>query len=813
MSTSLAPPLAAWFEARGWTPLPFQNEVRERYRDGQSGLIHAATGSGKTLAAWGAVLDNALRSGRDATDEPLALWITPLRALAVDTTRALLEPVQDLDLAWRVERRTGDTAAAVKTRQRHALPTALVTTPESLSLLLTYPRTAEQLASLEAVVIDEWHELLGSKRGTLVQLALERLRAYSPALRVWGISATLGDLGEARDVLLGPGRDGALVEGPPARPLHLDTVVPDDVGRFPWAGHLGLHLAEAVADVVDEAASALVFVNTRAQAERWYQAMRFFRPDWGDALAIHHGALSRAQRRAVEAGIRDGAVRCAVCTSSLDLGVDFPPVDHVVQIGSAKGVARLLQRAGRSGHQPGRPARLTLVPTHAFELVEAEAARTAVAQGDLEQPRPPDLPLDVLIQHMVTVACGDGFTADGLYDEVRRTWAFRDLERDAFDGALDFAVRGGDALNAYEEYHRIVYFRDLYRASSSEAVRRHRMSIGVIVGDGHVDVKYVRGRKLGSVPESFLARLSRGDTFLLGGRALTLVRVRDMTAYVRRAAAGTPAVPRYAGGLLPLSRELATAVRDVLGDVAHGHPPDAPEIDALDRLFRLQQRWSTVPRADQTLIERTRTREGHHLFLYPFAGRLVHEGLAALVALRLARRQPVTFSLSATDYGLELLAADPVPLEPDTAAELFSPDHLEQDLHDALNESELARRQFREVARIGGLVFTGYPGSRTVRQLQASAGLIHDVLARHEPDHLLLAQARREVLERQLDRPRIADTLRAIQASSLLIIDTPRLTPFAFPILTNRLREKVSSEKARDRIKRLAAQLERAADR
>jgi ATP-dependent helicase Lhr and Lhr-like helicase len=812
-------PIRGWFAAKGWAPLPAQEEVWAHYLAGRSGLLHAATGTGKTLAAWlGPVVEWLAdpMTDEDGQAPPRVLWVTPLRALAADTVRSLQAPIHDLGLPWAVERRTGDTGGSVKRRQRGRLPAALVTTPESLSLLLSYPGTVEQLREIRAVIVDEWHELIGSKRGTLTELALARLRTLAPDLRVWGLSATLSNLEDARDALLGlPVPEGSpIVHGPQEKVTVIDTVLPETVERFPWAGHLGLQLAEAVAQEVDEAESALVFVNTRAQAERWYQALLAARPGWAGRMAVHHGSLARATRRFVEEAVADGRMKCVVATSSLDLGVDFPPVDRVIQIGSAKGVARLLQRAGRSGHQPGRPSRVTLVPTHSFELLEAAAAREAALARRIEPRRPLDKPLDVLAQHLITAAAGDPFEEEEMLAEVRSTWAYRDLDKREWDWVLRFAQHGGESLEVYEEYRRLTLFRGRWYVPTEAAVRAHRQTIGVIASDGEVEVKYRRGQRLGTVPESFAARLGTGDAFLLAGKALELIEVRDMTAYVRRAKNSAAAVPRYTGALLPISDALAEAVRQLLAEVARGEAPDHPELEALASVFEVQRRWSAIPGEGETLAERTETREGHHLFVYPFAGRLVHEALAALAAYRLAREAPRTFSLSANEYGFELLSAEPFAPDPAALAEAFSPDDLEKDLGRALNEAELAKRQFREVARVSGLVSPGLPGrGRSARQLQASAGLVYEVLKKHEPDSLLLHQARREVLDHLLELDRLRRTLDRIAAGRLVLVDTPRPTPFAFPVLTNRLREKVSSETAGDRIRRMQLALERAADR
>ena len=811
--------LDAWFTRRGWSPFAFQREVWAAYRAGESGLIHAGTGTGKTYAVWmGPLLEwlatheSDLRPRRRAAAPPLrALWLTPLRALAADTEAALRAPLAELGIPWTLERRTGDTSASIRDRQREKLPTALVTTPESLSLLLSRPDARELFAELRLVVVDEWHELLGSKRGTQTELALARLRRFRPSLSTWGLSATLGDLDSALAALLGAGQTGRLVRGAAPKEIRVDSLIPETIERFPWAGHLGLKLLPQVIAAIEEGRTALVFTNTRSQTEIWYQAILDTRPDWAGEIALHHGSLDRKVRDFVEGALSAGALRCVVCTSSLDLGVDFAPVDRVLQVGSPKGIARLAQRAGRSGHRPGAQSRVTCVPTNAFELVEAAAARRALEAGRIEPRTPLEKPLDVLAQHLVTIAAGGGFRAAELYAEVRTAWAYRDLTAAEWAATLDFVVRGGPALAAYPEYRRVVEAGGLYSVPDRAVARRHRMSIGTITSDAALTVQYVSGGRLGTVEESFVARLRPGERFLFAGRTLELAEVRDMTAWVRRSRSRSGAVPRWMGGRMPLSTELAAAVRRLLEEARDGVFA-GPEMAAVRPILELQARWSAIPAADELLVERLKSREGHHLFLYPFEGRLVHEGLAALLAWRISRLRPITFTLAVDDYGIELLSAEAAPFEEALAAGLLSPVGLAEDLPASLNAAEMAKRQFRDIARVAGLVFQGFPGQRKpARHLQASSGLFYEVFAKYDPANLLLLQAHREVLEEQLDGSRLGLALARLTAARVTIRSIARPTPLAFPLLVARMREKLSSESLADRVRRMAAQLERAA--
>lgn len=805
--------LEAWFRSRGWSPWEFQREVWAAMSAGESGLLHATTGAGKTYAAW----LGALLRARAATGGPdgggRVLWITPMRALATDTTRALAQALEALRPGWSVGARTSDTSSAERARQSRRLPEALVTTPESLTLLLTRDDARSALSSVAAVVVDEWHELMGGKRGVQTQLALARLRAWNPGLVVWGLSATLGNLEQARDVLLGPGTRGRLVRGSLPKKLVVDTLVPGRMERFPWAGHLGLRLVDAVVREIDGCGTTLVFTNTRAQAELWYQAILEARPDWAGLLALHHGSLDRELRDWVELGLKQGALKACVCTSSLDLGVDFLPVERVLQVGSPKGVARLLQRAGRSGHAPGQVSRVTCVPTHAFELVEAAAARQACADGRIESRRPPEAPLDVLVQHLVSIGLGGGFHPADLLAEVRTTHSYRDLTDAQWAWALDFATRGGGSLRAYPEYHKLEADQDgRHVVRDAGIARRHRMSVGTIVGDASMEVRWLSGGRIGHVEESFIGMLDRGDCFWFAGRTLELVRVHQMTALVRRAASGRAAVPRWTGGKMPLSTELAEAVLSLVEQARDGHL-EGPEMEALRPLFRIQAHWSHIPGRDELLVETLATREGFHFFCFPFAGRHVHTGLANLCAWRIARHRPSSFSLSVNDYGFELLCADPVEWEAELARGLLAVEQLEADILQSLNAGQLARSRFREIARIAGLVFQGHPGAgRSTRQLQASSELFFDVFQRHDPDNLLLRQAGREVLEQELEFSRLEATLGQIAARRLVLACPPKPTPMSFPLMVARIREKLSTEKLEDRVRRMLADLDRHAD-
>ncbi len=824
-------PLEDWFMSRGKTPFSFQREVWDAYLAGESGLIHAATGTGKTLAAWGGpLLEWTAEEARDldarrpaptatgrrrrgSAPELRVLWLTPLRALASDTLEALREPLDALALSWTVETRTSDTSGVVRARQGRRLPTVLITTPESLSILLSREDSIDRFAGLRLVVVDEWHELLGTKRGVQVELALARLRTLRPTVRTWGLSATIGNLEEASAALMGPRAAGSsrIIRGQEPKEVIVDALVPPVIERFPWAGHLGTQMLALVVQAIEEGESAIVFTNTRSQTEIWYQALLAARPEWAGTIALHHGSLDRRTRDWVEENLRSGRLRCVVATSSLDLGVDFSPVDRVLQIGSPKGVARLLQRAGRSGHRPGATSRVTCVPTQVLELLEIAAARDGILAGAIESRLPVQRPLDVLVQHVVTVACGGGFIPDELLAEVRETQAYAGLRDDEWSWVMDFVTHGGVALGAYPEYSRVVQRNGICVVDDPATARRHRMSIGTIVGDAEIAVQYLRGPRLGSIEESFIARLKPGDRFIFAGKPLQFVRVRDMRAWVRRAPSAKGAIPRWMGSRLPLSGELAARIRMRLEEASRGEFRGA-EMEAMRPILAVQAKWSRIPASDELLIERVRTREGHHLFFFPFEGRLVHEGLAALFAYRMSRLRKITFSTAANDYGFELLSPDSAPLGEALAGGLLGAQALLEDVPASLNATEMARRQFREIARVSGLIFPGLPRSgKTARQLQASSGLFFDVFMRYDPANLLLTQAHREVLERQLESSRLGRTLERLSRSSIVITEPARTPPLAFPLLVDRTRQRVSSESMTDRIRRMQLVLERAA--
>jgi ATP-dependent Lhr-like helicase len=813
-----------WFASKGWSPFAFQREAWGAHAAGASGLIHAPTGTGKTLAAllgpvgeW-AGSEEGERCQRSGEAPPLRLlWLTPMRALANDTLDSIREPVMEMGLPWRIEKRTGDSSSGVKAKQRRSMPTALVTTPESLTILQSYPESADLFAGVRTVVVDEWHELLGTKRGVQTELALARLRAVAPGVRFWGLSATLGNLDEAARALVGMGaQEPVLVRGLSPKSVEVESVLPPAIERFPWAGHLGTTLVGQVIERIERAGTTLVFTNTRSQAEIWFREILRKRPDLMGRIALHHGSLDREIRERVEGLLRahDSGLRAVVCTSSLDLGVDFSPVDQVIQVGSPKGVARLVQRAGRSGHRPGGVSRVVCVPGNALELIEFAGARDAIGAGVVERRTPVDKPLDVLSQHLVTAAMGGGFDEAALRREVGSCFAYRALTEAEWTWAMEFVHRGGPTLGAYPDYARITPEGGRWGVASRRIATRHRMGIGTIVADASVVLKHSNGRTLGTIEESFITRLRDGERFVFGGRVLELVRLRQMTATVRPAKAGRGTVPRWQGGKMPLSTQLAEAVRARLGEAARGVFA-GPELEAVRPLLELQASLSRVPTPDEVLIETISLRDGFHAFVFLFGGRLAHEGLGAVLSLRLSRRFPASITAVGNDHGIELVTDEPIALGESDWRELLSPEGLVDDLLASVNASELARRQFREIARIAGLTHQGYPGRAAgAKMMQASSDMFFDVFDQFDPGNLLLSQARREVMEGQLEVRRLREVLESCVSRRLVLVEPASVTPLAFPLFAESMRATtVSSEAWEDRVRRMAVRLEEDAAR
>jgi ATP-dependent Lhr-like helicase len=746
----------------------------------------------------------------DAPERPgiRLLYITPLRALSRDLAHAIRQPIQAMGWPLRVAIRNGDSSSSERSRQLKSPPHILVTTPESLTLLLSNPKAEELFSALETVVLDEWHELMGSKRGSQTELCLSWLRQHRPTLQTWAISATIGNLDQAARHALGLSDKPVIVGGAPVRATEIRSLLPDSIDGFPWAGHLGLRMYEELVAALNPGISTLLFTNTRNQSERWHQCLRFACPEMEGLLALHHSAIDRSEREAIEAAVKAGSIRWVVCTSSLDLGVDFQPVEQVVQIGSPKNLARLLQRAGRSAHLPGGTSQVLFMPTNALELLEVSAVRRGLQEGLVEERKPPQAPLDVLLQHLTGLACGPGFNPERTYDAIQDCAAFSALSQEDWAWCLLFLEQGGECLAAYPRFRKLEWDAESERFRIREKViaRLHRLNIGTITAAPAITVRFVRGAVLGHVEETFISQLKPKDVFFFAGRQLEFVRLRDMTAYVKVSTRKTRTVPAWAGGQMALSDLLTHHLRLEVDRASRGEL-DTAELQALAPLFERQQDLSVLPRIDQLLIETCRTREGTHLYAYPFEGRFVHEGIGFLWASRLTRLERGTITVSVNDYGFELLAPRSYPMESlveDHAELLLERSNLERDLENALNLSELQRRRFRGIAQIAGLMNRGFPGTgKSTGQLQISASLLFDVFTRHEPHNRLLLQARREVLDEQLEVSRLEAALNRANTQEWLHVQTERPGPLAFPLLVERLNNRMSNESVLERIQRM----------
>lgn len=802
MNTRLTP-IVDWFARQGWQPLSFQQQAWNAYLAGHSGLIQVPTGSGKTYGAVMGPLAEMLETPGIGLQ---LLYITPLRALSRDIEQAIRRPIAEMGWQLQVESRTGDTSSSKKSRQLKNMPDVLITTPESLSVMLSYKDGAQRFKHLRCVVLDEWHELMSSKRGTQTELGVSQLRQYAPAMRTWAVSATLGNLPEAAQTAVGLGTQPVIVQSDLQRDTIIQSILPQAVDSFPWAGHLGLRMFEELVAALDIEKSTLIFTNTRNQAERWFQALQFAMPDHEAQIALHHGSIDVKEREAIEAGVKNGDIKWVVCTSSLDLGVDFQPVERVVQIGSAKNLARLLQRAGRSAHVPEGTSEVFFLPTNALELLEISAFRRGLGAGAIETRRPRSKPYDVLVQHLVTLACGDGFEPDATLATLRQTVAYQHLSDEEFRWVLEFIEKGGKCLGAYPRYQKVALEDGQYRVTDTKLSRMHRMSIGTITGNSAVKIVYTNRREIGTVEENFVSRLKQGDVFFFAGRQLEFFQMKDMVVYVKNTRRQSTVTPTWGGGQLAISDTLSTHLRQEVELVRQ--PGDwNREVHCIAPILETQERLSYIPNADELLVECCKTREGQHLYVFPFEGRFVHEGLGFLWGYRFARQQNTTFTISVNDYGFEILAPKGYPFKDLFSEEFFSLESLEADIKASLNISELTQRKFRGVAQVAGLVFKGYPGSRkTSSQLQVSSSLLYEVFSKYEPDNLLLKQAEREVLEEQLETHRLEKTLQRLGQLKVVWQDPSRPSPLAFPLLVERLGTRMSNETLLERIERMKQQ-------
>jgi len=830
-----------WLIAKDFIPFAFQEETWQHIVNKKSGLVNAPTGCGKTYSVFlGAVIsfinehpDNYKTKNKNGLQ---LLWITPLRALAKDIGRAMEEVIDELGMSWQIGIRNGDTSMSERAKQKRNVPEVLIITPESLHLLLAQKNYPEVFEFLKIIAVDEWHELLGSKRGVQVELALSRIIALSvqpSALSlqhpsIWGISATIGNLQQAQDVLLSPlsqfglqEKDFVTVTAKIDKPIDIESIFPGEIEKYPWAGHLGIKLVDKMIPIILKSKTTLIFINTRGMSEMWYQALLRACPDLAGAIALHHGSIEQELRFWVEENLHTGNLKAVVCTASLDLGVDFRPVETVIQVGSPKGVARFLQRAGRSGHRPGEVSKIYFLPTHSLELIEAAALKEATKIKLIESREPRILCFDVLIQYLSTLAISDGFYPEKIFNEIKSTFCYRDIAYEEWQQILHFVTAGGIALQQYDDYKKIEIIDGLYKINNRRIAMRHRMHIGTIVSDPMMKVKFISGGFVGVIEEWFIAGMQPGDVFTLAGRTLEFAMIKDMTCMVRKSNAKKSRIPSWQGGRMPLSANLGFMLRKKFDEAgremsdkglvrSNKENESEKELQILRPLFELQQYLSHIPKENELLIEHIETKDGFHLFVFPFEGRLVHEAMAAILAYRISLITPITFSFAMNDYGFELLSDLPIPLDDTNAYTLFSPDNLFEDIQRSLNSVEMAKRKFRDIAVIGGLIFQGFPGEqKKARHLQSSASLLFNVFSEYEPNNLLLRQAYNEVMEQQMEEQRLRDMLERIQKGKIIITFPKRLTPFCFPIKVDSMREDLSSEKLEDRVKKMQMQLEK----
>jgi ATP-dependent Lhr-like helicase len=807
----------SWLKSKSWKLADFQEETIAAYLQGKSGLLNAPTGSGKTYGVFLPVLIDYINNNPDyKTKKPSRLqviWITPLRALTKDLRRNLQKACDELEIPWQIGVRTGDVSAKEKAAQKKVMPEVLLITPESLHLLFATKNNTTLFKDLKILIADEWHELLGTKRGVQTELAFCRLRHLQPTVRTWGMSATIGNLEQALQVLTGmnlPKEQTVIVRSNIQKKIKVESILPDKVEKLPWAGYLGINLLDKVMPIVMASTTTLLFTNTRSQTEIWYRFILEKYPDMAGIMALHHGSLDRELRDWVEENLHLEKLKLVICTSSLDLGVDFHPVETVIQVGSPKSISRFLQRAGRSGHKPGATSKIYFVPTHSLELIEGVSLREGIQKNILEDRTPLVQCFDVLAQYLVTLAVGDGFEQEELAHEIKSTFCFQYMTADEWQWVLGFITTGGPSLLAYDEFKRVDIEGDKFTVTNRKVAMRHRLSMGTIVSDAVLQVKYMGGKFLGTIEEDFISWMKPGVVFFFAGLNLEFVRVREMIVQVRKSKQKSGIVPRWMGGRVPLSSELSRFIRERLND-ALSNDSQEPEIQKLQPIFKLQNERSAIPNENEFLIERCHTKDGFHLFFFPFEGRLVHEGMASLLAYRISKIQPITFSMAMNDYGFELLSDSEIDIEKLLADhDLFATLNLLDDIQHSVNATEMARRKFREISTIAGLLFQGYPGKFVkTKHLQASSSLLFDVINTHDPKNMLIKQAYQEALDQQLEETRLRKALERIHGQRILIKQTPSPTPFAFPILVDRLREQLSSEKLEDRVNKMIKQFEK----
>mgnify|MGYP001463300606 FL=1 len=799
-------PVEKWFKSNGWRPQDFQIDCWEHYNKGENLMLHAPTGTGKTYAIWGGILNEYFEL-KEIKEGINIIWITPLRALAVEIQKSTQQLSSDLKTGIKVDLRTGDTPQSRRIKQNQNFPFGLITTPESLHVLLSSKKHKDFFKNLRAVVVDEWHELLGTKRGVQTELAISYLRFLIPKLKTIGISATLGNKELAGEILMGLGNNFKTITSKIKKRINVKSIIPKSMERFPWRGHLGTHLIDEVIKIIRKGKTTLIFTNTRSQCEMWYHKIIHSYPELAGVIAMHHGSIDKKIRLWVENGLREKKLKVVVCTSSLDLGVDFSPVETCIQVGSPKGVGRFIQRAGRSGHQPNNPSTIYFLPTHAIELIESVALQEGIKKQMIEDRLPHINSYDVLLQFLTTLAVGGGFFPDQIFPVIKKTFSFHAINSNKWKWILNFLTKGSQSLEYYDEFKKVHISEDGMMTVLDKGVAlRHRLSMGTIVSDSVLKIKYQTGKYLGTIEEWFISKLSRGDVFTFAGRNLELLTLNGMEVIVRKSKVKKAKIPAWIGGRFSFSSNLS----DLLKNTFHNKKNySTPEFKALKSIFKQQNRESKIPNSDELLIERFKTREGFHTLFYLFEGYAVNEAISSLLAYRISLLKPITFTISVNDYGFELLSDQEFDRNIFLENNLLTKEYLLDDLSKSVNISEMSRRKFREIAVISGLVFQGYPRRPVkTKHLQSGSQLFYDVFKEHEPENLLYLQAINETFDHGIESPRIQRSFEKIENLKIVWKDCKYPTPFSFPLITDRIRSKLSSESVEDRIRKMYLKLE-----
>ena len=812
--------IKTFFYKKNWEPLPYQIQTWEAYLKGENGIIQVPTGSGKTYAALMGPLSK-LKDPKKTAGLNILL-ITPLKALSRDLKNSIHLAAQHFSQDITIGIRNGDTSPYEKRKQILQPPNILITTPESLSLLLSSKQSNKLFSNLTSIIIDEWHELMGGKRGNQCELSLSWLRGNKKYLQVWAMSATIGNIEEAARAIIGvKGHNPRIIRTNIQKEIEIFSVLPDEKTTLPWSGHLGIRSYTSLLKMIDKSKSTLLFTNTRNQSERWYQCLKFCLPEMEDKIAIHHGSLDKEDRKFVEAGVKDGSIKWVVCTSSLDLGVDFQPVEQIVQIGSAKNLARLIQRAGRSAHRPGGNSKIIFMPTNSLELLEISAMRRIIKSGVSENIRIPELSYDVLLQHLVSLACGNGFDPKIEKERIKNCWSYRNISDKDWDWCIDFLENGGKCLNAYPRYKKIEKEKSninnnfKYFVKDNSLIRLHKFNIGTITSDNFINVKYLRGKSLGNLEENFAAKLKPGDNFYFAGKMLQFLKIKDMNLYVKKSSKKSSLIPAWIGGQMAFSDLLSDNLRkeiDICNNLDNDYEYINEELNSLLPILNKQKEISNIPKREELLIEIYKTKGFSNLFVFTLDGKFVNEGIAFLWALRFARKKQSTFSITTNDFGFGLTTTEDYDFSiiSKDSSYFFESKNLEEDLEKAINFSELTKRRFKNIAQISGLVNqNNINKSKTSNQLQISSSLFFDVFKRYEKDHLLIKQAYREVKEFQLENKRINKSLERLSNLKIILNKTKMPSPFAFPLLVERLKNTLSNEPIEKRVEKLVKKLSR----